>query len=273
MTLEKNPYTPSEVELAQIKNHVLETAPRDVPEILLETPEERGRLVDNMLQLYSDFESERLMRIVDPDTEVVVVLSGPGSVSKSLSGDKNDRYDHLEWSRKMDRARVRMGAHLVHEITAKRLGLETSEVTHDDIIAHGPYLHYAGTEWENEQLKKAIAEGVINVPIKKLFTYDSITDPSGNTRPIRNTVDQIAGLRLPEKIKKIALVDHSAHLVRVLHIMGMYHDRLSGVDVQPFPIKAPSGGSAEYAEMELRGTLAYIYKYGQASTEPYPIDR
>lgn len=249
----------------------------ETPEVLLEAPEELDNLLEHLINEYKELESRvHPHPEIREDTDIVVVFSGPGAISKNIPPytDKPDSYKNFPWSRKMDRGRVRVAEQIVREVTGIRIGKKASEVTQEDIINIGPYLHYSGTPWENDHFMEAIKSGEINIPKEKIFSYSEIEDPSGNIRTIARTSDQISGLKFPETPRRIVIVDQSAHLVRVLHMMGMFSDRIpKGAVVQPFPIPISDEGEFEFAKMELRGTVAYIYKHGLASKEPFPYEK
>lgn len=250
---------------------------REIPEIQEDSPSEVDILLDELISEYAYLESKVTPHPdIHEEADAIVVFSGPGAISKNVSPytDKDDRYSQLPWSRKMDRARLKVAAFLMREITAKRLNREVSEITDEDVINNGPYLHYAGTPWENDHLKEAIKSGEIKIPLEKLYSYSEIEDPSGNKRTIGNTADQITGFKMPEKPRRIVIVDHPAHLVRVLHMFGMFPERIpEGAVLQPFPIPTPKDGEFDYAKMELKGTLAYIYKYNLAHKKAIPYEK
>lgn len=80
------------------------------------------------------------------------------------------------------------------------------------------------------------------------------------------------GPQLPEGLtpRRIAVVSHAPHLVKVLHMMGKFKDRIpENKIIQPFPLPTPVRGVREYAQMELQGTLAAIYKLNTASATPH----
>lgn len=266
--LEKN-------ELQKLKERVLESAKIDSPQLQDIDPKEIDGILTLDLAMLQEFEKAALPHPkIYPDTDVVFVVPGPGEYSQKLPPyeEKPDRYQHLSWARKMDRARVRAGVILVKEITALRLEKNVKEVTSEDILAYGPWLHYSTTPWENEHIKGVLAQEVVKFPPGKTIMYEDIVGRDGKTRPIVNTADQLEGLQFPEGLtpRRIAVLSHAPHLVRIMHMMEKYKDRIpEGTIVQPFPIPTPVAGVPEYARMELQGTLAAIYKLHTASQASY----
>lgn len=263
-------------ELGQLKVSVLKAAVIDTPQLKNIDPNEVNRVLDRDLAMLQEFEGAALPHPqVHPDTDVVFIVPGPGEYSLKVPPyeQKPDRYQNLPWARKMDRARVRVGLALVREITAQRLGKNTQVVTTEDIVQHGPWLHYSTTHWENEHIKGVLSEQAVKIPSEKIIMYEDIVGNDGKTRPIVNTADQLEGLNFQDKVKprRIAVVSHAPHLVRIMHMMEKFKARIpAGAVVQPFPLPTPVGGVPEYARMELQGTLAGIYKLGTASPTPYP---
>lgn len=168
----------------------------------------------------------------------------------------------------MDRARVRAGVTIVREVTAKRLGKSTAEVTAEDIVHNGPWLHYAGTTWENEHIRHVLSQDSIPIPLEKVFMYDFSDD---NNPPVVNTALQIQQFRLPIPApRRIVIVSHAPHLVRVAYLMERSKDRIPpGTSVQFFPIPTPKEAIDPCALMELRGVFAEIYKKETGAKEPF----
>lgn len=264
-----------ESELAQLRESVLGAARIDTPQLKDIDPQEVDAILDRDLAMLQEFEGAALPHPqIHPDTDVVFIVPGPGEYSLNFPPyeEKPDRYRHLPWARGMDRARVRAGVVLVSEITARRLGKKAREVTPGDILKHGPWLHYATTHWENEHIKGVLFQSLVKVPPEKVVMYEEIVGRDGKTRPIVNTADQLEGLRFPEGVipRRIAVVTHAPHMVRIMHMMEKYKESIpGGTIVQPFPLPTPVRGVHEYAKMELQGTLAAIYKLHTASPTPF----
>lgn len=264
-----------ENELARLKDSVLEAARIDTPQLKDIDPLEVNGILDRGLTMLQEFEGAALPHPkIYPDTDVVFVVPGPGEYSSNFPPyeEKSDRYRQLPWARKMDRARVRAGIVLVRGITAQRLGKSAKDVTSEDILQYGPWLHYSATHWENEHIKGVLSQEVLKFPPGKIMMYEDIVGQDGKTRPIVNTADQLEGLRFPEGLmpRRVAVVSHAPHLVRIMHMMEKYKESIpTGTIVQPFPLPTPVKGVPEYAKMELKGTLAAIYKLHTASPVPY----
>lgn len=218
---------------------------------------------------------------IHADTDVVYVDSGPGPYSVSFPPYENkpdNNYHNYAWSRKMDRARIRAGVVLVAETTAKRLGKPAKDVTVEDILEDGPWLQYAATTWENNHVKAVFDElrqhGILKVPESRILMYDGMTDSNGIFQPIVHTAEQIRFLHFPEGLvpRRFAIVSHPAHLVRILHTIEQFKDRISkDTVIQPFPLPTPPEGIFDYAKLELLGTVAGIYRHDPptASTTPH----
>lgn len=235
-------------------------------------------VLDKCITMLQDFGvAVRLRPRIYPETDFVCVISGPGAYTTNLPPyeDKPDKYQHFTWSRNMDRARIKTGLALVRQITALRLNKSSSQVTLNDIKKHGPWFHYGATRWEVNHLKAVLSQPSLMMPQEKVFSYWEIEEVAGEKREIANTADQMSGLRFPEKVvpRRIILVSHPPHLVRLLHILGKYASRIpQGAIVQPYPTSGPKHGREEFSLMELRGTLAAIYKLGIATPLPYPYN-
>ncbi len=229
--------------------------------------------VDLMLKLQEIASAPHHPKI-HADTDVVLLMTGPGHFSKKFP-DKDDRYKDLEWTRKMDRFRLRTSAAIVREITAKRLNKPASQLTDQDIIENGPFLVYAGTPAEGKHLRevyKIHKEDYKLIPLEKLIICDKVKNSDGSFRDAVDTVDGVESFEVPQGInpRRIVLVSHVQHLTRILYILGNYQDKIKGAVLQPYPIKAPKRGEFEYGIMEVRGILAGIYKTGKSANKPYP---
>src|SRR3989338_5726356 len=160
-----------ETERTQLRERILEAAKVDTPQLKNIDPKDVDTILDHDLDMLQEFERAALPHPqIYSDTDVVFVVSGPGEYSLDFPPyeKKPDRYQHLHWSRKMDRARVRAGVILVKEITAQRLGKSAKDVTSEEILQHGPWLHYSATHWENEHVKGVLAQEVLKFPPEKI---------------------------------------------------------------------------------------------------------
>lgn len=221
---------------------------------------------------------------IHPDTDVIYIDSGPGPYSYNmLEPDKTDlddvNYHKWKWSRKMDRARIRAAYTLATMVTAQRTGKQAKDLTTEDFEKFGPYLMYTSVDWQASHVKHALSLAreteTFKIPGSKLVMYEEFTSREGEVKPIVHTQDQIEGLRFPSNPdgsspRRVVIVSHPAHLMRIMHILGKYPDSIPNeTTLQAFPIPTPIAAVKEYAEGELMGTLATVFKTGRASLTPY----
>src|SRR3989344_357186 len=260
--------------LKEFRMSLLASAREDTPQLASVHPTEIDAIVDTLLDLLQKFEhAARPHPAIHADTDVVMIVSGPGEYSQTIEPkeEKLDRYRNFPWARKMDRARVRAGVTLVREVTAKRLEKPEAEVTEEDIANHGPWLHYASTSWENNHIRHALAQPALGMPSSKIFMY-TFLDDHGKERQFINTATQMEGLEFPEgsRPRRVLVVSHPPHLVRTAYLMERSKERIpKGTVVQFFPIPTPKEAVEPYGLMELRGVFAAIYKLGTAAKTPF----
>ena len=224
------------------------------------------------------------------DTDIVYIDSGPGPYNyKMLESGKTEvddtQYQKWPWSRKMDRVRIRAAYALSAMVTAKRIeeasgvSKPASQLTTEDFQKYGPYLMYASAAWQNSHIRHVLElereAGAFLIPEDKLIMYERFTSRRGEEKPIVDTADQIEGLHFPPfqenaPPRRIVMVSHPAHLMRILHMLGRYPDSIpNGTVLQLFPIPTPKSAGNEYSEAELLGTLAYVFKKNRATLAPY----
>jgi len=223
---------------------------------------------------------------VHSDTDVIYVDSGPGPYSyKMLEPGKTDlddkNYHKWQWSRKMDRARIRTAYALAAMITSQRTGKQTHDLTAEDFEKFGPFIMYTSVDWQASHIRHALGlarkreKEAFKIPDSKLVMYENFTSKGGEIKPIIHTQDQMEGLQFPNnpdgsKPRRVAIVSHPAHLMRVMHILGKYPDSIpSGTKLQAFPVSTPTAALREYAKGEILGTLATVFKTDRASLTPY----
>lgn len=227
---------------------------------------------------------------VHTDTDIVYIDSGPGPYSYNMleSGKtevEDTQYHKWPWSRKMDRARIKAAYALTAMVTAKRIEEATGvskpagKLTPEDFQKYGPFLMYASAPWQNSHVRHVLElerkAGIFLIPDDKLIMYGKFTNRRGDEKPIVSTADQIEGLHFPpfeEKSppRRIVIVSHPAHLLRIVHLLGKYPDSIpNGTVLQLFPIPTPKSAGNEYSEAELLGTLAYVFKKNRATLAPY----
>lgn len=248
-------------------------------------------LIKNGVELINDFEQASYQKHpeIHNDTDVIYIDSGPGPYSyKMLEEDKSDlddvNYHKWKWSRKMDRARIRTAYVIASHVTAKRLKKQTGitkelkDLTEEDYERYSPYLMYTSVEWQAKHIRNSIllsrALGSFKIPKNRIFMYEAYKSETGEMKPIVNTQDQIEGLTFPNNPegfppRRIAMVSHPAHLLRILHILGKYPNVIPDeTTLQLFPITTPKDGVNEYAKAEILGSLATVFK-GRATFEPF----
>lgn len=260
-------------ELSAFAEMVLSEASQDSPQIAGTPTQEIDTILTASVDLLQSLErAARPHPTIHEDTDIVIVICGPGEYSKTIAPyeEKKDRYPY-PWARRMDRARVRAGVSIVHEVTAMRLGKPVAEVTTEDVARHGPWLHYAATSWENNHIRHVLAQSSLHMPSSKIFMH-TFLDEHGNERPIINTATQMEDLQFPgdSPPRRIVIVSHAPHLVRIAFLMEKWKDRIpKSTTVQFFPLPTPSLAVDPYTLIELRGVFAEIYKKGTAAKTPF----
>jgi len=282
----------SEQEVNSLHQHVIQTLQIERPEIMDAHTSEVDTLIGNGIGILQKFEkaTDKKHPDIHTDTDIVYIDSGPGPYSYNMlepgKTDLDDTvYHKWQWSRKMDRARIRAAYVLTAMITAKRIQEQTGEVkptknlTEEDFEKYGPYLMYASVDWQMSHVKHARdlsrEKGAFKIPDSKIISYQDLTTREGEQKPIIHTEDQIEGLHFPpfeegHPPRRIVMVSQPAHLIKIMHILGKYPDSIpQGTVLQLFPVSTPKLGVTEFAKAELIGTIVSIYKKGRASLTPY----
>lgn len=233
---------------------------------------------------------ERFQRL-HTDTDVVMILSGPGKYSSAIDAGiekpVDTQYHDYLWTRKMDRARIRAGVLTWLGVVAKRAEKNLRDVSHEDIMQFAPVLHYAATSWEVRHFEKVVTHfaglGLV-IPSEKILTYSEVPDHGGGTRPIKNTFDQISGLCIPAETRRILIVGHGPHLIRSMYILNHFSEVVHQATVQLYPLKSPTAALAtntdpngeiisiaKYIEMEVRGIVAN-FSQERGSQQPFSFE-
>lgn len=183
---------------------------------------------------------ERLNRLYPPEIDTVWVLSGPGTYFQETIEGKD--YEFTRW---MDRDRIRLAIALTKEITASKIrqeaenttGIRGSQISQDDIRKNGPAFIYNGIPQENEDFKKAMNDQntllAKYIPQRKITIIEEYTNEDGETYPIRHTGDQIESFfqnwQDPESLfyhaQNIAIVSNNEHFVRIPHYLKYYEEK------------------------------------------------
>lgn len=225
------------------------------------------------------------------DTDIIYHDTGPGPVKGLYAGVKlaDFNYHALPSTRKMDRSRFAVSRQIAAMVTSRRIQEKTGyvkstkDLTTEDYEQYGPYFMYSSTDWQNTHAREVIVDlrkdGYFKIPDSKIIMYDSFMDKTGKHKKIVHTGDQIEGLTFRNSPdgstpRRIVIVTHPAHAVRILHYLGKNEDRIpEGSTLQLFPIPTPAGkefdATIEYAKAELMGTLKAVFKFGEASLKPY----
>lgn len=250
------------------------------------------RLVKNGIDTINNLEKAAHQRHpeVNSDTDVIYIDSGPGPYSYNmLEAGKTDlddvSYHKWSWSRRMDRARIRTAYKIAELVTAKRIeeqtGIkkDTRDLTPEDFEQYGPYLMYASVDWQQSHINNAKElarqSGTFKIPDSKIISYTNFVNHDGIEKPIVHTEDQMEGLHFPpfengNFPRRIVMVSHPAHFLRLLHILGKYPTSIPTESVlQLFPTSTPKNAGTEYTTAEIMGTLATIFRKQRASLEPF----
>lgn len=193
---------------------------------------------------------------------------------------QDDRYNDKPWAGWTDRRRLNYSGALMRRLTekitgksyktplGKKLTPEQAKELRVDIERFGPFLIYGSTTEQNEDLETALSEQGVVIPKSKVHIIaEKVVDT--------NTVDQMKTFSLPRslQIQKgdiLAVVAHSPHMVRVLHMLNKYKPLPEGMIVQPHPMPAPPSGGIDFAIQEISGILYYTLISGDSSEEAYP---
>lgn len=197
---------------------------------------------------------------------------------KKYRGDNDKLKDKkfLHWS---NRRRISEGVLLARRIAEARSGKKIEAVSFNElpeqreeikklIAEYGPYIIFGGYDIENIEAQELMDRETSVIPAEKMKIAkrkDGI--------PMETTPDQIKYYESPEDVrdKEVAFVSDGTHLNRILHIAQKFPQNLPpGKPVNLFPARTPEYGRQEFADMEAKGLLAYIYRYQSAATEPYP---
>lgn len=269
-----------------LKEIILETAKKvggkyEISQLRQADPDEVDALVTNLLKMVTDFEELALrhrttqLRI---DTDVVWDIAAAGIFAKGMPElpEDKDRYKDLPWSRGFERGRIRTSAVIARTIASLRSGKTAVSLTREDYLEYAPYLIYAGTPEQQENVRTVLTtfSNQYRLPLEaRVHVVRGVKNQDGSFRDVINSVDEVQAFELPEGIipRRMIIVSHAPHLVRLLHIMGKFHEDIpSKTIIQPYPIASPEKGKLDYTIMEVRGTLAAIYGTQTASSHPYP---
>ncbi len=204
------------------------------------------------------------------------IFSGPGTYDSRP--DPVQTYGQYPWTQGMDRARINYAAWLTRKIAEIKSGQEKQakpkrqitdriEQTKALIDAYGPALMYNGSTIANEAVADALDQPGGIMPESKVHIFEN---------DFRKTIEQIKTFSLPADLhtagNEIGLVSHAPHLMRIARMLNRHPVLPTDMNVRLFPIATPAGKSEEYATMEIKGLLYYVFlsKDHDATPEPYP---
>ena len=206
----------------------------------------------------------------------IKVHSSVGSYDEPYKEDDNPRLKNIDWLAWADRDRIKHGAYLARKVAETRSGYTIpaypldrlhiqKEETKALIREYGPNLIYTGYPVETAKATEVLNRIGGIIPIEKCFIVHGTP---------RNTVEGIQQFILPEgalaRDKELAIVSHAPHLARILHIMGQYPYLPAGSLPYVAPVATPESGRLDFALMEIRGMLNYVFRDHVAAVQAHP---
>lgn len=207
----------------------------------------------------------------------VWIFSGTGSYDEPFKAKDNPSLMTKAWMGGFDRKRIDRGVYLVRKIAEIRSGQDASkgsianhqvrkEQTKELIAEYGPTIVYNGYPADTE-----FAESLLD-RIGGIIPREKVKIIHGD---LKVTTDQVKTFDYPDgreaRDKEIVVVSHAPHLAtRVLHIANLYKPFVDDAIPYLFPVPSPENGRREFALMEIRGLLYYIYMKNDASKDPHP---
>lgn len=195
-------------------------------------------------------------------------IDGPALTKEFLKGANRRRIDHGVWlARRIAEMRSGEAITLPKGASLAEKGVYYKKMK-EMMAEFSPYIIFGGHDIENKDVENVLEREGIIIPKEKVAIA---TRKDG--LPMKTTTDQVRSFESPEEVrdKEVAFVSDGTHLNRILHIAGKFHDNLpDGKAVNLFPSPTPEYGREEFAQMEARGLLAYIYRDEVAAKEPYP---
>lgn len=265
----------------------------------IEIPEDKKepslRMMGDVLDLIERFEKEahKRPREVPNNIDAVWVVSAPGvySTNPKFSQPENKAASdgvHLyrwqvgddgerKWTEEMYKHRVLAGATLVNQVTAGRLEKKVENVTKEDILKHGPHFIYNPDPKDKGHIEAILAQESVKLPREKVLIFYYLDYDKGEKaqEPITNLVDQVQSFHVPESLnpRKIAVVSHSADLVRLLYIWGEFKGTLpKTASVYPFPIKMLERSKEEFTLKTIRGILENWLHKNRGADKPIDFE-
>jgi hypothetical protein len=270
-----------EVALPARVEEIYDSAVDEHPEFLTRCVEDELRrfIGEEILRIdvFEDVAREPLVvsREVADDIGAIKIHSGVGSYDEPFKPEDNPRLLDIGWMQWFDRRRIDHGVRLARKIAEARSGYvirdqsfsniaDQREETKRLIAEYGPYLIYNGYPVETAKAEDVLARSGGIIPKEKAIIIH------GNPK---NTVEAARAMEFPDYAveggKQIAIVTHAPHLARVLHIMGEYPFLPEGSVPYIAPLPTPETGRTEFALMEIRGMLNYIFLDHDASKDAH----
>jgi hypothetical protein len=210
------------------------------------------------------------------DIDTIWVLSGTGTYDAPFKPQDNPLLFGIPWMGGFDRARIGHAARIARKIAELRSGQQLEagslgglesrkEATKEMIAEYGPNIVYNGYRSETE-----FAE--------RLFDRPGMIIPKERVKIIHDdlhvTADQIRTFEYPNdpesKNKGVAIISHAAHVgARVMHMLSHYRPFTEGTVPYIAPLPTPDAGRRDYALMEARGLLYYVFLRQQAAVKPH----
>ncbi|OGY27014.1 MAG: hypothetical protein A2Z42_02455 [Candidatus Woykebacteria bacterium RBG_19FT_COMBO_43_10] len=162
---------------------------------------------------------------------------------------------------------------MVLQVTALRLGKSLQEIERLDVHIQGPMLVYNGTPTHNADLMAVLDLPNGLIPKSRVFIIEEVKDRSGESRLIRNTLDQILSFptdQLGYQLNgTVAIVSSAPHLPRILRYLGKYRPIPDAVPIRCFPVPSDPEWSEQFAEEEIDRVCEYLQQ-GYLTAAPYP---
>lgn len=247
------------------------------------------------MQTKAHFRNEELPKTAAEANKIkaIIVISAPGTYSKS---NKEDRYKHWPWSEWMDHRRIEYAAYLIRKITEMKTGesLTNNPSKFMEVISkEGPYLLYSGRPDEQDAITEALKDPKIHMPAEKVILIGG--------KIIDNTIDQAQRLYVPGNINlkpndHLGFVLHSPQAVRFAYnIQAVVENNIDAIKqgipepfpslpfrkggpcLRMFPLPIPTNPitrqpSAQYPTFEICGLINYaFYAHPRTASEtPFP---
>lgn len=202
------------------------------------------------------------------------VHSGTGSYDERFKPEDNPRLTGKPWIGGFDHARLSHAALLARKVAEARSGqaplsgslatlAERKEATKELIAKYGPDIFYSGYAAETRNLEALLKREDIIIPAEKVSILH---------KDLKVTADAIRTFEYRDdeaQRKEVAIVTHGAHMARVLHMANHYQPFVEGAMPYIAPVATPEAGRKEFALMEARGLMYYMFMTHDAAEQPH----